>query len=116
VPADECLQQVVDENILSHGNRSFIVEKDHRAIGLLTLHRVKETPRNEWATTSAGQAMVPMKDVKRTRPDSEMWDALEEMDRDGVNQLPVMIDGECTGMIRREDLLGFLRTHRELDQ
>ncbi len=116
VPADECLQQVVDENILSHGRRSFIVEQDHRATGLLTLHRVKEIPRNEWATTTAGQAMVPMSAVKRVRPDSEMWDALEEMDRDGVNQLPVMIDGQCTGMLSREDLLGFIRTKRELDQ
>ncbi len=116
VPADECLQQVVDENILSHGRRSFIVERNHAAIGLLTLHTIKETPRNEWATTLASQVMVPMNDVKYTRPDSELWDALEEMDRDGVNQLPVMIDGECTGMIRRDDLLGFFRTHREFDQ
>ncbi len=60
--------------------------------------------------------MLPMSDVKRVRPDSELWDALEEMDRDGVNQLPVMIDGHCMGMLGREDLIGFLRTQRELGQ
>jgi CBS domain-containing protein len=58
--------------------------------------------------------MLPMRDVKRVRPDSGLWDALEEMDRDGVNQLPVMIDGRCMGMLSREDSIGFLRTRREL--
>lgn len=114
VPADASLQHLVDEHILSRGQRSFVVERDHNAIGLLTLNMIKEVPRNEWAATTAGQAMLPMTDVKRVRPDSELWDALKEMDRDGVNQLPVMIDGCCMGMLRREDLIGFLRTRREL--
>jgi Zn-dependent protease len=116
VPADDDLQHVVDEYILSQGQRSFIVKRDHDAIGLLTLGRVKEVPRNEWAGTAAGQAMLPMRDVKRVRLDSELWDALEEMDRDGVNQLPVMVDSRCIGMLSREDLISFLRTQRELGQ
>jgi CBS domain-containing protein len=51
--------------------------------------------------------MLPMRDVKRVRPDSELWNALEEMDRDGVNQLPVMIDGRCMAMLSREDFSVF---------
>ena len=116
VPADESLQQVVDEQILSHGQRSFIVEQDHKAVGLLTLHMIKEVPRDEWKTTIASQAMLSMSDVKRAQPDEELWDALAEMDRDGVNQLPVMSDGRCMGMLSRDNLIGYLRTRRELGQ
>jgi CBS domain-containing protein len=36
------------------------------------------------------------------------------MDRDGVNQLPVMVDGHCLGMLSRGDLVDFMRTRREL--
>jgi CBS domain-containing protein len=36
------------------------------------------------------------------------------MDRDGVNQLPVMTDGHCIGMLSREDLVSYLRTVPEL--
>ncbi len=39
---------------------------------------------------------------------------MEEMDRDGVNELPVMVDGQVLGMLRREDIIGYLRTLREL--
>jgi signal-transduction protein with cAMP-binding, CBS, and nucleotidyltransferase domain len=68
---------------------------------------IKEVPRAEWATTTAGQAMLPIRDVKRVPPDPELWDALEEMDRDGVNHLPVMSDGSCMGMLSRENLIGY---------
>ena len=36
------------------------------------------------------------------------------MDRDGVNQLPVMADGRVVGMLTREDVISFLRTLQEL--
>ena len=52
--------------------------------------------------------------MKRVRPDGELWAALEEMDRDGVNQLPVMVDGKIQGMLSREDVVSYLRTLREL--
>jgi signal-transduction protein with cAMP-binding, CBS, and nucleotidyltransferase domain len=32
------------------------------------------------------------------------------MDRDGVNQLPVMVDGQIQGMLSREDVIRYLRT------
>jgi CBS domain-containing protein len=58
--------------------------------------------------------MIPINDVKRVRPDTELWEAMAEMDRDGVNQLPVMADGHCMGMLSRGDLVDFMRTRREL--
>jgi predicted transcriptional regulator len=47
VSADESLDQVVDEQILSLGQCYFIVERYHQAIGLLTLRMIKEEPPNE---------------------------------------------------------------------
>ena len=42
--------------------------------------------------------MLPLEKIKRISPDKELWTALEQMDRDGVNQLPVMTDGRMVGM------------------
>jgi signal-transduction protein with cAMP-binding, CBS, and nucleotidyltransferase domain len=36
------------------------------------------------------------------------------MDRDGVNQLPVMADGQILGMLSRDDVISYLRTLQEL--
>ena len=114
VPADLTLQQLVDEHILGGGQRCFLVNRGDNTVGLMTLHRIKEVPRPEWAATSAAQVMLPLEQLKRIDPDTELWAALEKMDRDGVNQLPVTRDHHVIGMLSREDVITFLGTLQEL--
>jgi len=114
VPADVTLQQLVDEHVLGRGTRCVLVTQGNKTVGLMTVHRIKEVPRNEWATHTAAQTMVPMDRLKRINPDAELWTALEEMARDGVNQLPVMRNGEVLGMLGRDDVINFLRTLQEV--
>lgn len=114
VAAELTLQDLVDKHILGGGRRCFLVNRGAETIGLMTLHRVKEVARADWARTTAAQAMLPLEEVKGIAPDAELWPALELMDREGVNQLPVMTGREVVGMLRREDVVTFLRTLREL--
>ena len=114
VPADLTLQQLVDEHILGSGQRCFLVNRGDSTVGLMTLHRIKEVPRGQWATTSAAQVMLPLEQLKCIDPDTELWAALQEMDRDGVNQLPVTRDHHVIGMLSREDVITFLSTLQEL--
>jgi CBS domain-containing protein len=79
---------------------------------LLTLHSIKETPLAERSTTTAAQVMIPAARMKTVRPGTDLWAALAEMDRGGVNQLPVMTDGHVLGMLSRGDVVSFLRTLR----
>jgi CBS domain-containing protein len=78
------------------------------------MHQIKEVPRGEWATKSADQIMLPLERLKRIDPDTELWAALQKMDRDGVNQLPVTRNHDVIGMLSREDVITFLRTLQEL--
>ena len=73
------------------------------------MHHLKGIPRSDWQTMTAARAMIPAEQMKRVQPHAELWTALEEMDRDGVNQLPVMTDGKIRGMLSREDVVGYLR-------
>ena len=114
VPADLTLQQLVDGHILGSGRRCFLVNRGDDTVGLITLHRVKEVPRPEWEKTTAAQAMLPLKEVKRISPDAELWSAFEQMGREGVNQLPVMTGQQVFGMLSREDVITFLRTLQEI--
>jgi CBS domain-containing protein len=113
IPEDLTLQQLVDEQILGSGQRSFLVNRGDKTIGLITLHRIKEVPRPEWATTSAAQVMLPLEQLKCIDLDTELWSALEKMDRNGVNQMPVIRDQHVIGMLSREDVITFLLTLQE---
>ncbi len=108
------VQELVDEHVLSGGRRCFLVNRGSDTIGLITLHRIRTVPRDEWQTTRVAQAMLPLDKLTRVRPDDELWAALQQMDRDGMNQLPVMTDNNVVGMLSREDVISFLRTVREL--
>jgi len=99
VPADSTLQQLVDEHILGAGRRSFKDSQGDQVLGLMTVHRVKEVPRNEWGRTTAAQAMLPMEKLKHTTPETGLWSALQQMDRAGVNQLPVTQNSHVVGCL-----------------
>lgn len=114
VPGDTTLQQLVDEHILGGGRRSLIVGDNQHVLGILTLHGVKETPREQWSIKTAAQVAIPLDKMRKIRPDAELWSAMMEMARDGVNQLPVMQDGEIQGMITREDVISYLHTLQEI--
>jgi predicted transcriptional regulator len=51
-----------------------------------------------------------MEQLKCVDPDTELWAALELMDRNGFNQMPVVKAQHVVGMLSREDVITFLRT------
>jgi predicted transcriptional regulator len=113
VKPDATLNQLIDEHILGSGKRCLIIEQSGSVMGLLTVHEIKEVPRSKWQTTTAAQIMVPSEKLKRIKPDAQLVDALAEMDRDGVSQLPVMVDGQIQGILGRDDVINLLRNLSE---
>jgi CBS domain-containing protein len=103
----------VDRFIQVAGQRSFVIEADGRSVGLLTLHQIKGVPRSEWPATPAARIMMPVARAKSIGPDSDLWIVLQEMDRSGVTQLPIVANGQILGTLSREGILRFLRTLRE---
>jgi Zn-dependent protease len=114
VSADMTLQDLVNEHILGSGQHCFLVKRGDNDVGLMTLRRIKEVPRAEWATTRIGQVMLPLDRLEGVDRNTELWTALQKLDRDGVNQLPVTRDQQVIGMLSREDVISFLRTMHEL--
>jgi Zn-dependent protease len=113
---DVTLEKLITEHILGSGRRSLVVKQNDRMIGLLTLHNVKTIPSSAWPTTTAAQVMIPIPTMKWIRPEAELVDALGEMDRDGVNQLPVMAGDQIQGVLGRDDVISFLRTVSEFSR
>ncbi len=114
IPAEITLQRLADDHILGTGGRFFIVENAGVVAGIMTLHKVREIPREEWSRTLVSQAMIPFEKVDWTGPDEELWDALQKMNQDGVNQLPVMVEGRIQGVLSRENVISYLQTMRDL--
>jgi len=108
VPDDTTIQEVMDNHFLGIGRRSLFVKKDNQFIGLLTLHKIKEVPSDKWAYTKVSEVMISHLETQKVEANTPLWDALTKMDKNGVNQLPVMQNNEVLGVLSRESLITFL--------
>lgn len=108
VPDDTTIQEVVDNHFLGIGRRSLIVKKDDQFVGILTMHRIKEIPNDKWENTYVTEVMIPLSDIQKVNPNTLLWDALKMMDKNGVNQLPVMEGNKLAGLLSRESIITFL--------
>jgi CBS domain-containing protein len=114
VPPKLTLQELVDDYILGSGRRCFPVVEGNRALGLITLHNIKQVPRDLWSTRTVGEAMTPLDKLKWVGPGEDLSSVLQLMSTEDVNQLPVVDEGNIVGMVARENLLAFIHTRSEL--
>lgn len=110
VSADLTLQELVNQFFLDRGERCVVVMRNESPVGFLTLHNVRQIPREQWIITTVAQVMTSMDKMKVTTPETGLVQVLEQMGSDGVNQMPVMADGQIEGMLRREDIVNYIHT------
>ena len=109
VARDISLEDYVQE-VLRTGRRCHVVTGNGMAVGLVTLHQVQHFPRDEWANTSIQAAMVPQSAIHWVLPNEPITGVLERMQREDVNQMPVLQEGHIIGMIARDSILRVIQT------
>jgi Zn-dependent protease/predicted transcriptional regulator len=114
VDADTTLQQFVTDQLLHLLGRCFAVTHDNQAIGLITLDDVKRVGRDRWNQTTVSQVMRPLRSLHPVTPSVSVGDALELMERENVNQLPVISNSHLEGVVTRSYLMQALQLKNEL--
>jgi Zn-dependent protease len=99
------LQRIVDERVLSLGERCVLVGQDGAVTGILTTSDLTKVPREHWAETAARAAMVPAEQVVVVAPDASVLDAMKLMQQHDVHQLPVLDQGRLVGLLTRADVI-----------
>ena len=114
VSANTSLQNLIDQEVLTHGRQCFLVDQGGRVVGLLTLHDMKKIPRLSWPTTTAAQAMRPVEKLTGIDPTADLWAAMEKMGRDGSSEMPVMQGNNFVGLLSTGDIVRYLHTLQQM--
>jgi Zn-dependent protease len=115
VPSLLTINQLVEEYVLTGGQRCFFVADSGKLRGMLTLRDITQLPKPKWRFTTAEQAMIPLQRLVHVNPNTEVLSAIQTMDDANVNQVPVLANGEeLVGMLSREQVVHYLRTRTEL--
>jgi len=115
VPAAISLSQFFDDHLIRTGRRCYVVADDGRLLGLMTPTELKAVSRQNWPSTTVAQAMTPFTAMRWVDPDADLRQVVELLEKDEVNQVPVVSGGQLEGLIGRDELLGFIQTRSEFE-
>ena len=113
VPRDLSLEEYVHE-VLRTGRRCHIVTGAGTPVGMITLHAVRKVPRENWSSNSVQAAMLSLDHVHSAAPEEPALGVLERMQREDIDQMPILAEGRIIGMIGRETILRVLHTRLQI--
>ena len=108
VPPELPVRRLAEEHMMQSGQRVLPVEHDGRFLGLVSLTDLQKSERGAWDRMTAAEIMTPLARLACTGPADDAGEALAQLARRDVNQLPVLDEGRLVGLLRREDVLKWL--------
>ena len=108
------LRRLVQEYVLPGGRRSFMVTEEGRLEGIITLQHIKKIPQERWDITLVRESMTPLKELWMPHPTESALTILEQMDAEGMSQMPVVQEGRVIGMVVRDNLINLIQVRSEL--
>jgi Zn-dependent protease len=116
VDKDTTISQILKEQILVSGWRHFVVTEGGVPQGVLSPRGIKAVSWKRWGSTRAGEVMTPLSMLEAAYPAQSGADAIEEMDRQRLEEMPVVDCKRVIGVISREQLVNLGKTRAEFRQ
>ena len=114
VPSLLPVQDLVEDYILKHKERVFLVQDGEVLKGIVCLEDVKGTPKDGRAGLTVEDIMTPREKLQAVSPDDDGRSILNSLTSKDIHQVPVMEGGRVTGIICRTDVLRFIQLKRDL--
>jgi len=116
VNGDLTLLSIVDDYFFKYRFTSIpVVTDDGEIKGIVTIHCVKDVPRDRWADTNVLKAMIPIKGDLVVSPRTDILEALSQMAGNGVGRLLVTQDGKLIGIISQRDVIRLFEVREDLE-
>jgi Zn-dependent protease/CBS domain-containing protein len=112
VSADITISDLVVE-IMNKDDHAFPVVKDNKLIGIVTLQDMRSIPRDTWNQRRVREIMTPRENLIVIDPWMDSADALGNLTRRDVRQLPVVQEARLVGLFRRRDIIRWLQLHAD---
>ena len=108
VDGHDNLQEFVKKYLIRTGSQCFLVRNGGGIEGIITPFDVMETDRGRWPSTTVEQAMRPLDRLPSIPADAPITEAIEVMERERLNEVPVVRNGRTEGFITRGGLMRLL--------
>jgi Zn-dependent protease/predicted transcriptional regulator len=113
---DITLQELVDDFFMRYRFGRFPVvedDKTQKLIGIISLHDIKEVPKEEWPEVRAGDIVKPVSNSEKVSLSTGISDAIKKMGKNNLSHLVVMSGSRLRGIITKSDVIRFINIRSE---
>ena len=114
VDPDMKVQDFFQKYIMGGDRRAFPVGDDSNPVGLITAMQLRNLNRARWKETTVGMVMEPIGEVKKISPEESVPSAMSRLSNDDQPLLMVYSHGKFVGLLRRRDLITWMRYNTDL--
>jgi predicted transcriptional regulator len=105
------VSELVDKHIMQKDDHAFPVLEEDQLVGLVTLQDVRGVNKGDWGDVLVKEIMTPRGELVTVTRDEDASDAFTKLSRKSVRQLPVCEGDEIVGLLRREEIVKWLKIH-----
>jgi Zn-dependent protease len=102
------MDRFVNDCVMRGEQQAFPVEARGRVLGIVRLADVRRLPPSEWHAATVAEVMQPIGELPALPPSARAEQALDELARRDVEQLPVVDHDHIVGLVSRGDLMRWL--------
>jgi Zn-dependent protease/predicted transcriptional regulator len=102
------IEEFVDEHVFRGRHNAYPVVDDGHPVGIISLDRIRQVPREEWAHRTVAHAMAPADDAVIVDPDEKMDTVLDRLAASQTSRVLVARDGILAGIITSRDVARWL--------
>jgi Zn-dependent protease/CBS domain-containing protein len=113
VSPDISVSTLVYKYIIDTGESAFPIVEGDRIVGLVSLEDVRKIQRDAWDRTTVREIMTGADKLAVVSPEEKVSEALNQLEKRDVRQVPVVQNGHLIGLLRRRDIMKWLQTQSE---
>lgn len=115
VPPSATLQEFVDDYVYKHHYKMFPVAENGALQGCMTTKKLKDLPRDQWASHTVAELAEPCSDENTIDADADATSALSRMSGSDNSRLIVTDHGNLRGIVSLKDMMKFISLKVELE-
>jgi len=114
VPAIISIQTLIDDFLMKSDHRAFIVIKEGKLAGLVTIDDVRSVLPENRNRTTVRDVMTPSQKLVVIAPEEDAVEAFNRLQSEDIRQLPVVHENKIVGLLRIKDIFRWLQFQSQL--
>jgi Zn-dependent protease/CBS domain-containing protein len=113
IDPDTSVAELVSNIFRKQHGRAVPVCQNDQVLGIVTVTDVKELPQEKWEETAVKEIMT-REPLYSVTPEDDLNTALRLITKHDINQILVLQNDKCSGLVSRSDILSHLQLSQEL--